>query len=298
MGRILIASGNLTGNSLELPFTNVGLPGYELLLRNIWPNLSVLTPAYATYPNWARPCWKGVWLFLHLSKDNGATYDAKCCQDGPTSGCGQHGHYSFANTYTIAGDSNIYTRNSGMGMSFPSPPPANYTTEQVLAYNCARNDGIPMTSTEEQKWDEEFEIAYQGVARTTLPHQRGLSGRIRFFNPLADGLYKQVQWDTSYFTYHRNPKEFDGERFCRETGAGFYVGRTTEARTTPDPYTSPSGGIPHSGDGISVNKFRLLYTTFNGFFGTPSDPGIDTSTNNPVQSPPFGGGSYSFWAID
>jgi hypothetical protein len=131
---------------------------------------------------------------MHLSKDNGVTWDKNSCHDAAAKiiqGCAG-ANYSFANMYTIPGGKCVYTRNPGQG-----------------ALN------------------EEFEIAVPG------PYPSGICGSIRFFAPLAEGIFKQFQWDTSYF---------GASNFCRESGAGFWSGSPNQS-------------------GSPFNAFRLVCNT-------------------------------------
>src|SRR5262249_5489946 len=132
-----------------------------------------------------------VFLFMHLSNDNGMTWDFNSCHDAQgnvISGCAG-ANYSFTNSFTIPGGSGVFVRNAGQGAL-----------------------------------DEEFELTQQG------DHPSGVHGTIRFSGPLASGIFKQFQWDTSYF---------GPNNFCRESGAGVYYGNNMS--------------------GTPFNAFRIVY---------------------------------------
>ena len=143
--------------------------------------------------------------------------------------CSLYGHYRFCNFLTVPGSSSALTRSTGYA-----------------------------------GFDEEFEITRQTSQRPT-----GVCGSIRFSSPLAVGVYKQMQWDTSYFRVDYSFNPFVAS-FCRESGAGIYLGDRLLA--------------PGVGNGAAFNTFRLLYT------------GVDVKTYPKGDaSAGFGGGSYSLW---
>lgn len=201
----LLTSGTIAAGSGALAFPNFivnGWRNYELRLRNLFPQSA---PA------------AGAFLALHVSTDNGVTYDCSSCN---TSDCSQSGHYSFTNAFTVPGGSTVLSRNSALGGG---------------------------------AYDKQFELAQQGAQAS------GLCGTVRFSDPLANGIFKQFEWDTSYF---------GPNNFCRESGGGLYYGNTI-----------PTNGAP-------FNAFRLMYTNANG-----------ASVNPGGAQYLFGGGSYSLWAF-
>lgn len=162
----LLRSGTILPGQKGLEFNSLISPAwgdYELTLRGIFPAPFQNQPGY-------------VLLFMHLSNDNGATWDTSSCHDihgQLIQGC-KGANYSFCNSFTVPGGATVHTRNPGQGAL-----------------------------------DEEFEITQQSA------HPSGVSGSIRFYNPLANGIYKQFRWDTSYF---------GPDNFCCESGAGVYYG--------------------------------------------------------------------------
>jgi hypothetical protein len=178
----LLSSGNILPGTPSLEFTSLISPpwaSYELKLSGVFPAPITNTFGY-------------VFMFMHLSGDNGATWDTSSChnaQHAVIPGC-TGANYSFCTSFTIPGGAAVYTRNPGQGAL-----------------------------------DEEFEITQQSA------HASGVCGSIRFFDPLRNGTYKQVQWDTSYF---------GPNNFCRESGAGVYFGNTSK-------------------NGSPFNAFRLIY---------------------------------------
>jgi hypothetical protein len=162
----LLRSGTILPGQKGLEFNSVISPAwgdYELTLRGIFPAPFQNQPGY-------------VLLFMHLSNDNGATWDTSSCHDihgQLIQGC-KGANYSFCNSFTVPGGATVHTRNPGQGAL-----------------------------------DEEFEITQQSA------HPSGVCGSIRFYNPLANGIYKQFRWDTSYF---------GPDNFCCESGAGVYYG--------------------------------------------------------------------------
>jgi hypothetical protein len=162
----LLRSGTIPPGQKGLEFNSLISPAwgdYELTLRGIFPAPFQNQPGY-------------VLLFMHLSNDNGATWDTSSCHDihgQLIQGC-KGANYSFCNSFTVPGGATVHTRNPGQGAL-----------------------------------DEEFEITQQSA------HPSGVSGSIRFYNALANGIYKQFRWDTSYF---------GPDNFCCESGAGVYYG--------------------------------------------------------------------------
>jgi hypothetical protein len=179
----LLSSGIIPVGQVGLAFNGLitfEWQTYELKLNGIFP-ASPLPGAE-----------RFVFLFMHLSKDNGVTWDSNSCHDAAGSiipGC-SGANYSFSNMFTIPGGGSVLTRNPGQGAL-----------------------------------DEEFEIAQPGI------HRSGVCGSIRLFTPLAQGIYKQVQWDTSYF---------GPDNFCRESGAGVWFGNRDK-------------------NGSLYNAFRILF---------------------------------------
>lgn len=180
-GPTLLCSGTISSGTVGLAFTNListTYANYELRLRSVYPQ----TLGGAAY----------VFLFMHLSNDQGCTWDYNSCprdSDGNViPGC-TGANYSFCNSFTIPGGSGVFTRNPGQGAL-----------------------------------DEEFELTQQGS------HATGVCGSIRFSDPTVDNIFKQFQWDTSYF---------GPNNFCRESGAGIYYG--------------------FNGSGTPFNAFRIVY---------------------------------------
>jgi len=136
-------------------------------------------------------------LALQLSADNGLTWDNASCSGS----CYTNGHYSYTNSYTVPGSNIVSVRNS-------------------------QNTGNGAGSG----YDQQIALAQQDG------HATGVCGLIRMYSPLAAGLYKQFEWETSYFR---------PGNFCRETGGGLYYG------------ASNLNGSPY-------NAFRLGYTNSNG----------------------------------
>jgi hypothetical protein len=177
----LLSSGTIAPKKIGLEFKSLISPAwgdYELKLRGIFP---------VPFQNQSRY----VFLFMHLSNDNGASWDTSSCHDAQGQvipGC-KGANYSFCNTFTVPGDATVHTRNRAL--------------------------------------DEEFEITEQSADPS------GVSGSIRFNNPLANGIYKQFRWDTSYF---------GPDNFCRESGAGVYYGNPSMS-------------------GSPFNAFRLIFAS-------------------------------------
>lgn len=103
----LLRSGTILPGQKGLEFNSVISPAwgdYELTLRGIFPAPFQNQPGY-------------VLLFMHLSNDNGATWDTSSCHDihgQLIQGC-KGANYSFCNSFTVPGGATVHTRNPGQG---------------------------------------------------------------------------------------------------------------------------------------------------------------------------------------
>src|SRR5215467_4025377 len=102
----LLSSGTIPAGQIGLEFKSLISPSwgnYELKLHGVYPQTPFSDPSGVVYPF--------IFLFMHLSNDNGVTWDTNSCHDAngdEIEGC-VGANYSFANMYTIPDGRAVYT---------------------------------------------------------------------------------------------------------------------------------------------------------------------------------------------